>query len=221
MNIIEALNSRYTCRAFKPESVAMDTVMKILDAANRTPSWGNTQPWNIYVATGDVLEDLRNEFLERLAQRVAGETDLPVPQEWPEALKQRYVTVSKERYDLLSQELEKDAIVSAVLGSNYRFFDAPVVIYICMDRNLTSYSMFDLGALSQSIMLAAQEYGLDTAPAIMLVQYPELIRQALAIPEEQAIVIGIALGYGDSSSIYNQHRTSRRPIQEVATLKGF
>ncbi len=221
MNIIEALNSRYTCRAFKPESVPMDTVIKILEAANRTPSWGNTQPWNIYVAAGDVLEDLRKGFMERLAQRVAGETDLPVPQEWPEALKQRYVTVSKERYDLLSQELEKDAIVSAVLGSNYRFFDAPVVIYICMDRNLTSYSMFDLGALSQSIMLAAEEYGLNTAPAIMLVQYPELIRQALAIPEEQAIVIGIALGYGDSSSIYNQHRTARRPIQEVATLKGF
>lgn len=221
MNIIEALNSRYTCRAFRPDSLAMDMVIKILEAANRTPSWGNTQPWNIYVAAGDVLEDLRKGFMERLAQRVAGETDLPVPQEWPEALKQRYVTVSKERYDLLSQELEKDAIVSAVLGSNYRFFDAPVVIYICMDRNLTSYSMFDLGALSQSIMLAAEEYGLNTAPAIMLVQYPELIRQALAIPEEQAIVIGIALGYGDSSSIYNQHRTARRPIQEVATLKGF
>lgn len=221
MNVIEALNSRYTCRAFKQAPVAMDTVLKILDAANRTPSWGNTQPWNLYIAAGEVLEYLRKGSLDRFAQQVAGHPDLPVPQEWPEVLKQRYVTVGKERYALLSQELGKDNIISAVQDRNYRFFDAPVVIYICMDRNLTAYSMFDLGALSQSIMLAAQEYGLDTAPAIMLVQYPDLIRSTLAIPEEQAIVLGIALGYGDSSSIHNQHRTARRPIQEVATLKGF
>ncbi len=221
MNVIEALSSRYTCRAFKQDLVAMDTVIKVLDAANRTPSWGNTQPWNIYVAAGDVLEYLRKGSLERFAQKVAGHPDLPVPQEWPEVLKQRYVTVGKERYALLNQELDKDDIISAVQDRNYRFFDAPVVIYICMDRNLTAYSMFDLGALSQSIMLAAQEYGLDTAPAIMLVQYPDLIRPALAIPEEQAIVLGIALGYGDPSSIHNQHRTARRAIKEVATLKGF
>ncbi|NLO22537.1 MAG: hypothetical protein GX119_11165 [Syntrophomonadaceae bacterium] len=221
MNVIDALNSRYTCRAFKQDRVAMDTVIKILDAANRTPSWGNTQPWNIYVVAGDVLEELRNGSLERFSQKIVGKPDLPVPQEWPEALKQRYVTVGKERYDLLGQELEQDAIINTVQDRNYRFFDAPVVVYICMDRNLTAYSMFDLGALSQSIMLAAQEYGLETAPAIMLVQYPDLIRRALAIPEEQAIVLGIALGYGDSSSIHNQHRTARRPIQEVSTLKGF
>ncbi len=43
----------------------------------------------------------------------------------------------------------------------------------------------------------------------------------VAMDVEVAIVLGIALGYGDSSSIHNQHRTARRPIQEVATLKGF
>jgi nitroreductase len=221
MNVIDALNSRYTCRAFKQDPVAQDTVIKILEAANRTPSWGNTQPWNLYVAAGELLEELRKGSLERFSQKVAGKTDLPVPQEWPEALKQRYITVGKERYELLSQELDKDAIIDTVQDRNYRFFDAPVVIFICMNRNLTAYSMFDLGALSQSMMLAAQEYGLDTAPAIMLVQYPDMIRQAMDIPEEEAIVLGIALGYGDSSSIHNQHRTARRPIHEVAKLKGF
>lgn len=90
-----------------------------------------------------------------------------------------------------------------------------------MDRSLTAYSMYDLGALSQSIMLGAADRGLDTAPAIMLVQYPDMIREALDIPEELAIVVGIALGYGDAGSIHNRLRTSRRPLAEVVRMKGF
>jgi hypothetical protein len=42
--------------------------------------------------------------------------------------------------------------------------------------------MFDLGSLSQSIMLAAQEYGIDSAPAVNLVAYPKIIRKKLKFP---------------------------------------
>ena len=70
MNVIDALNSRYTCRAFKQDPVAQDTVIKILEAANRTPSWGNTQPWNLYVAAGELLEELRKGSLERFSQKL-------------------------------------------------------------------------------------------------------------------------------------------------------
>ncbi|MEN6390457.1 MAG: nitroreductase [Syntrophomonas sp.] len=221
MNVHEALIKRYTCRAFKPDSVSPEIVKEILEWANRTPSWGNTQPWQIYVAGGEVLESLRRDSLERFSKGVAGKLDLPIPQDWPEAMKKRYDAVGKERFALLSQELDKDNIVQSIVARNFAFFDAPVVVYLCMDRSLTAYSMYDLGALSQSIMLAAADRGLDTAPAIMLVQYPDMIRDALDIPEELAIVVGIALGYGDAGSIHNRLRTSRRPLAEVVTMKGF
>jgi nitroreductase len=221
MNIIEALSARYTCRAFKPEPVSLAAITEILEAANHAPSWGNTQPWNIYVAAGTVLEELRQGFLERFSQGAGGLTDLPLPREWPAAHQQRYISVGKERYALLSKEFSKEAITNLVMDRNYRFFDAPAVIYLCMDRSLTPYSMFDLGALSQSIMLAALEFGLDTAPAIMLVHYPDLIRKALAIPDDQAIVMGIAIGHGDPDNIHNQLRTSRRPLRETASFSGF
>jgi nitroreductase len=90
-----------------------------------------------------------------------------------------------------------------------------------MERSLTPYSMFDLGALSQSIMLAAQEFGIATAPAIMLVHYPDIIRKALAIPEDKALVLGIALGYADTDSIHNHYRSGRRSVEEMAKLYGF
>lgn len=51
MDIIDALNTRFTVRAFKPASIDRNTLEKVIEAALRAPSWGNTQPWEIYVAT--------------------------------------------------------------------------------------------------------------------------------------------------------------------------
>lgn len=221
MNVIDALNSRFTCRAFKADPVDKDTVTKIMEAANRTPSWGNTQPWDIYVAAGVVLEDLREKFLANMTQNTAPKTDLPIPHEWPPAFHERYVTLGKERAGVLAEEIDREHLSQAIAERNFRFFDAPVVVYVCMDNSLTPYSMLDLGAVSQSIMLAAQEYGVASAPAVMLVAYPDLIHQALGIPDDKAIVLGIAMGHADDKSIHNQYRSERRPVEDMVKLFGF
>ncbi|MGZ8873646.1 MAG: nitroreductase family protein [Halobacteriota archaeon] len=65
MNVIDALNSRFTVRAFEPDPVHKGTILKILDAATRAPSSGNTQPWELFVAGGDALDRLRRAFEER------------------------------------------------------------------------------------------------------------------------------------------------------------
>lgn len=221
MDVIDALNSRFTCRAFKADQVGRETLIKILEAANRAPSWGNTQPWDIYVAAGEVLDDLREKYLANMTQGVTPKMDLPTPQDWPASLQERYTSLGKARAGVLAEEIGREHLGQAVAERNFRFFDAPVVIYVCMDRSLTPYSMLDLGAVSQSIMLAAQKYGLASAPAVMLVAYPDLLHKALEIPDDKAIVLGIALGSADTASIHNQHRSGRRPVEEMARLSGF
>ncbi|HRX22418.1 MAG TPA: nitroreductase [Syntrophomonadaceae bacterium] len=223
MNVIDALNARFTCRAFKPDLIPKETMLKIMQAASRAPSWGNTQPWDIYVAAGDILEGIRTEFLSNMANKTPPNTDLalPLPQDWPANLKERYDSLGKARYNILSQEIDQTSLLHVIQECNYRFFDAPAVVYLCMDRSLTTYSMFDLGAVSQSIMLAAQEFGIDSAPAVMLVLYADVIRAAMAIPGKQAIVLGIALGYADRDSIHNHYRSERQPLEEIVKLYGF
>ncbi len=221
MNTIDALNSRYCCRAFKPDPVSKDMVMRILEAATRAPSWANTQPWEIYVATGQVLEQLRQAYLKNLQEEVAGHPDLPRPQSWPLALQKRTEDLMAKRSQLLGIAREDSARRKTMMQANYKFFGAPVVIYLCMDRGLTPWSVFDLGSLSQSIMLAAKDNGLDTAVAVMLVAYPDLIRTHLEIPNDLSIIIGIALGSNDPSNPGNNFRSPRRPLQEVVHLKGF
>ncbi|MCX5991977.1 MAG: nitroreductase [Chloroflexi bacterium] len=221
MNTIDALNSRYCCRAFKPDPVSKETVLKILEAATRAPSWANTQPWEIYVASGEVLERLRQAYLKNLQEQAAGHPDLPRPQSWPLALQKRTEDLMDRRSQLLGIARDDSAGRKTMMQANHKFFGAPVVIYLCMNRALTPWSVFDLGSLSQSIMLAARDNGLDTAVAVMLVAYPDLIRAHLEIPDDLSIIIGIALGSNDPNNPGNRFRSPRRSLSEVVHLKGF
>lgn len=105
--------------------------------------------------------------------------------------------------------------------NNYRFFDAPIVVSLCLDDSLTEWSLLDLGLFAENLMLAAKAYGLDSAPAAGSVSYPHHIRKILSIPDNQKIIVGIMIGYADENHSYNQVRSSRVPLEEVIHFKGI
>jgi nitroreductase len=222
MNVIDVMKSRFTCRAFTAEPVQRDMILKIMEAAIKAPSWGNTQPWEIFVASGDSAERLRKAYSDRFANDVPVKPDIarPLPKDWPAALKERYEQLRNDRADFLGLERDNHKDMNSLMARNFSFFDAPSVIFLCMDRTLTPWSLFDLGSISQSIMLAACEYGLGTAVAVQLASYPDLLRQELEIPESLAVCIGIAIGHIDTSSPQNVFRSTRRPIGEVLRFRG-
>jgi nitroreductase len=221
MDTIDALNSRFTARAFKPDPVDRGTLEKVMEAALRAPSWANTQPWEVYLAGGEVLNRLRDAYIQNLKNCVARNLDLAAPREWPPALQKRMEALRSERLATLERVCLDKSELKDLSEVNYRFFNAPVVAYICMDRTLSPWSLFDLGLFSQSLMLAARHYGLDSAPAVTLVAHPDLIRKELNIPDELLIIIGIALGYGDARDPQNKFRSPRRSVKEVVTFKGI
>lgn len=102
-----------------------------------------------------------------------------------------------------------------------RLFRAPVLVIMCMDRRLSTWSAIDFGLLSQTIMLAARGYGVDSIIAQAFVSYPDILRNELGIPDTQQIVTGIGLGYANPKSIINTYRSPRRALQEVVTFKGI
>jgi Nitroreductase len=97
---------------------------------------------------------------------------------------------------------------------NQTMFNAPAVIYICVDKILSQWSLYDIGAYSQSIVLAAMEQGLATVPAITLMLYPEILRKEMEIPDNLKLTIGIAIGYADKDNKINSFISSRDPIDE-------
>ena len=181
MNVTEALLARRTVRAFRPDPVPRETVAAILGAALHAPSWANTQPWEVYVASGPVLERLRSASLERTHQGVPGRPDLPSPKAWPEVCRERTKGLSRGRANMTSRPADEAAFQRDFLENNRRFFGAPLVVYLCLDRTLTPWSIFDLELMAQSVMLAAQDQGVDSAIAVNLVVYPDLARALLPV----------------------------------------
>jgi len=221
MDVIEAINSRFSARAFKPKAVPRETINKIFEAAARTPSWANSQPWEVFLASGEVLEKLRSANLERFLSGAPRSLEMPGPQKWPEQIQSRLDRNMAERLRSVGVEREDKAGRQKLLEYNYRFFDAPVVAFLCMERTLSTWSAFDMGAFSLSIMLAARRHGVDSMPAVWMTSYPDLIREALAIPTELMILFAIALGYQDEKNPINRFRSARRPVDEIVRLKGL
>ena len=215
------MNSRFTCRSFKNDPVDKEILLKIIENATRSPSWANTQPWEIYIAGGNVLESIRKGYMDNFESKVPTDPDIPFMTGWPIQHQERMKELGINLYKHLGISKEDKKAKDASWRLNFKLFGAPIVIYLCMHETLSEWSMFDLGSISQSIMLTAQEYGIDSAPAVNLVSYPKIIRKEIEIPKELKIVIGIALGYKDDESPQNMFRSSRRHLDEVVHLNGI
>jgi nitroreductase len=64
MDVIKAILARHSVRDFSSKPVAKEKVMKILKIATRSPSGGNAQPWEVFVASGATLEKIRKVYQE-------------------------------------------------------------------------------------------------------------------------------------------------------------
>ena len=133
MEVLDALNNRYTCRAFKNEPVTEDTIVEILEHATRAPSWANTQPWEIFVAGGEVLDRIRNLYLEYFNLENPAEPELPLAIEWPEKYELRMKELGIERFKHLKIKRDDAEARKKSWKRNFQFFGAPTVIYICME----------------------------------------------------------------------------------------
>jgi nitroreductase len=160
------------------------------------------------VAEGETLKRIKAGYATCYAYAVKADPDLPLPVEWTEA--------TKRRKQGLFPEMVRDSgeAVHQFGTLNQSMFNAAAVVYICMDKILSPWSVYDIGAYSQSFMLSALEHGLGTVPAVTLVIYPEVIRKELNLPVNLQIIAGIAVGYADETNSINNITSSRSPTEE-------
>lgn len=209
MTVKEALNQRFSCRVFLDKPVERNILDDIFQDAFRTPSWANSQPWDVYVAGKHQMEAIVNGMMECRKQRVHTKLDLPFQGVWSAEAKKHMDQFFDELY-----QCEERRNLDFTL-QNRALFYAPCTIFLCMEKGLSAWSYYDIGAFSQSLMLSATEHGLATIPAAVFVGYPDLIRKVLDIPEEKAVIIGIGIGYPDMNVKVNHFKSSRKPISEV------
>lgn len=212
---------RHTIRKYLDKPVSKELLTDVLKDATRAPSWANSQPWEIYVASGETLERLRSAYLESFENYEPHKQELSTPREWPEYIDKRMKKSFAESFKSMGIVRDDEIERYKNWKNNYQFFGEPVAVFLCLDASLTHWSMFDLGMFANSLMLSAKAHGLDSAPAASSVSYPHHIRKILDIPDNQKIIVGIMIGYADLEHPYNQYISSRTPIEEVVNFRGM
>ncbi len=220
MELIEAILSRYSVRAYKPEPVPLGILKELLETCLRAPSWANTQSWEFTVVGGKVMDELRKAVVEKAAAEAATTSDIAPPIFTGRCLERRRED-GFQLYGVLGigREDREKRRQWELTGS--RFFGAPNAIIFYTDKSLGIYPVLDVGILMQTIMLAAQNYGLGTCAMFRAVRFPEELRRILSIPESKLIICGMAIGYPDTDAPQNNFRTARDPLDSFVTWYGF
>jgi nitroreductase len=211
----DVIRSRRSIRAFLPDLVAREDIEAILDVAARAPSGTNTQPWSVYVLTGDARARLSDAITAAYADpaQAAAHTEeyAYYPREWVSPFVERRRKVGWDLYRLLGLDRTDKAGMAAQHGRNYRFFDAPVGLIFTIARVLEQGSWLDYGMFLQNVMIAARARGLDTCPQAAFTQFHRIIGQQLDLPPDEMVVCGMALGRADPDRIENTLVTAREP----------
>jgi len=223
MDVIEAVKKRKSIRGYKPDPVPKEVLEEILELASHAPSAMNTQPWEFTVLTGEVLENVRQSNVELLNSGAPPNPEHVVTS-WPREsiYRQRQVNLAKQLFQLMDIPREDREKRAKWLERGFRYFDAPAAIIMSTDRCLSeSGPLLDMGALIQTICLAALHFGLGTCIEDQGTMYPDVLRKYAHIPEAKRIVIAIAIGYPDWDFPANKVETEREPIKNVTTWLGF
>ena len=214
MELLEGIETRKSFRAFKSTPIPKETIEKILKAAGKSPSYTNTQPWEVTVVSGKKKDELSKILYELAKSKTTSNPDLPLPKTWPPELEQRSREHAARRFESIGIAREDKQQREEVRLKNFEFFGAPCVLFLFMDSTLTSWSVFDIGLFTQSLILAAHSFGLGSCPQAMLAFYPDTVREFLGVPKTKQLILGISMGYPDFEARVNAYQSQRVSLDD-------
>lgn len=218
MDNLELLRSRKTVRGFLKKDISRKTITEILLDAHWAPSSSNQQPWQFHVLTGTPLKNLCARILAA-HQDKKKEYDPSKGQSIPKHFVDRTRQLFKDIRPLISSLGEQNR--NFIESGSYRFYDAPVVVFMNMHSALPQTRLMDMGMAAQNLMLSAHGRGLGTCAIALTLLYSDVIIQELNLPPEIKPVLCIALGYPNPEFPLNQFRSSRVDIEECVEWLGF
>jgi nitroreductase len=224
MDVFEAVDSRIACRAFLDKPVDLDIVKKLIVGAQRAASGGNLQSWNVYALTGKPLA----EFKAMVQKRIANEDPRHMKSEYPiypdpmwGAYKERREAHGVQLYGSLGIDYKDAAARLGQFKKNFEFFNAPVGLFITIDRRLGPGQWADLGGYIHSLAFIARGYGLDTCPQEAWARLYDTVGDFLELPPNEMLFCGVAIGYGDRKHKANDFRSPRAGLSEFCKFYGF
>lgn len=219
ITVADAIVGRQSIRAYKPDPVPRDAIIRIMEIASRAPSGSNMQPWKVRVLIGAARDKLCAELVRRHQSGDNGKWAYAYYSDvWREPYLERRRQTGWGLYGLLGIPKGDREASRDYQRRNFEFFGAPVGLIFTIDDDLARGSWLDYGMFLQSVMIAARAEGLETCPQAAFCPYQDTIRQVLAIPSTETVVCGMSLGFPDPAAPINTFRTDREPVAGFTTI---
>jgi len=225
MTVYEALASRRSVRDFLPTPVSGAVIRRVLEAAARSPSGGNVQPWHIDVVAGEKLDELKAVMQRRLQETAAGgRSEQPEYDIYPKELVAPYrdyrFQLGEAMYASMGIPREDKAARLRWFARNFQFFGAPMALFCSIDRRMGPPQWSDLGMFLQSVMLLLREEGLDSCPQESWSAYPKTVSEFIGIPPERMLFCGMSIGHANAQHPVNQFPVERAGLAQFARFHG-
>jgi nitroreductase len=232
--------SRRSTRDFLAKPVPPSLLDEVLTDAMTAPSWSNTRPYIVAVATGEVRDRISAGMVSRwqilgatrrggwkswlslavrwgaLARALSAlpKTEYRMLLEYPSPLLERSRRIGRDLYALLGVARGDAKSRDNQWQRNYEFFGAPTEIFVFVHRKLGIPAASDAGLFMQNLMLGAKARGLGTCAQGAVAIWPDLVRQEFELPAGYRLLCGIALGYPSNAAV-NQFAAERLPASEI------
>ena len=231
--ISEFLASRRSTRDFLSTPVPDEILDQILTDSLTAPSWSNTRPFKVAIATGEVRDRISGEFLSRWLvlsrimrkgirnklRLIYSRYGLPtsnrsIVKPYVAELRPRAQRVGKELYELFGVKRGDRTARDAQWGKNYSFFGAPVELFIYIHKSLHIYAASDAGLMMQNLMLSAHAHGLGTCAQGAVNIWDDVIRKEFDISKDYRLLCGLAIGYPSDAPV-NSFQANRIDVSEM------
>jgi nitroreductase len=227
------LADRRSTRDFLPTPVPQELIEKLLTDSLTAPSWSNTRPFKVAVATGEVRDRISNEFLNRWAAlskaRNGGAlaklkllltryglptSNVRMSKPYVSELKPRAQRIGKELYAVLEVPRGDRIKRDEQWARNYEFFGAPVELFVYIHKSLHIYAASDAGLMMENLMLSAHSMGLGTCAQGAVGIWDDVVRREFEVSKDYRLLCGIAVGYASDKPV-NSFKAHRISVEEL------
>ena len=218
----QLIRTRRSVRDFLPQAISEKLLTEVLADANWSPSWSNTQPYRIAIASGAVRAKISSELCSLfdlgmaaqnggalgklrllLTRRGLPDGDFSTQFTYPEDLQPKRRATGAGLYEALGIGRKDIAARDKQMRRNFEFFGAPTVIFLFAHKGLHEFSILDAGIFLNTLMLSAHAHGLATCAQGALATWASPIRSEFKIPEPYQLICGLSIGYASESAINN------------------
>ena len=223
MEFDDVILGRRSIRGYKPDPVPPELIKEILALAMRAPSSMNTQPWNFYVISGAPLDRIRQGNTERNLAGVPHSREFRTGQPFEGVHRERQIGVAKQLFSAMGIARDDKLQRQEWVLRGFRQFDAPISVVVTYDRSIHGGDIapFDCGAVVNALVNAAWSRGLGCVVNSQGIMQSPVVREHARIPDDQVIMICVAMGYPDDTFPANAVVSRRKSVDDAVTFVGF